>query len=69
MSVLIRGFKMPKNCDVCPFSDWSNLHQTSACKLKNYEPGFPAFSRDYLTKRSKICPMIDCSDYPDGEKE
>lgn len=69
MSVLIKCMQMPDNCDVCLFSDWSNLHQTSCCKLKEYEPGFPDFSRDYLTKRSEICPMIDCSDYPDREEE
>ena len=69
MSVLIRGMKMPKNCDVCLFSDWSNIHQTVACKLKEYRPVFPNFSQDFLTTRSKICPMIDCSDYPDGEEE
>ena len=59
MSVIVKGMKMPENCDVCKFSDWSNLHQTSACKLCEYEPGFDDFSKDYMERRSSICPLVE----------
>lgn len=59
MSVIIKGMKMPENCDVCRFGGWSNLHQTLACTLCEYEPGFDDFSRDYTGRRSKICPLVE----------
>ena len=59
MSVIVKGMKMPENCDVCKFSDWPNLHQTSACKLCEYEPGFDDFSKDYMERRSSICPLVE----------
>ena len=63
MSVLIKGMQMPDNCDVCPFSGWSNLHQTSCCKLKEYEPGFQDYSIAYRTQRSNICPLVDIPEH------
>lgn len=57
---------MPECCDVCMFSDWSNLHQTCACKLKEYEAVFDDFSREFLKKRSNKCPLIPG---PDGGKK
>ena len=63
MSVLIKGMEMPENCDVCRFVKWSNLHQTSACKLNNYEPGFPDFSSDYKKQRSKICQLVELPEH------
>lgn len=54
---------MPKNCDVCLFSDWSNLHQTSCCKLKEYEPGFQDYSIAYRTQRSNICPLVELPEH------
>lgn len=63
MSVLIKDMQMPDNCDVCLFSDWSNLHQTSCCKLKEYEPGFQDYSIAYRTQRSNICPFVDIPDH------
>ena len=59
MSVLIRGMTMPENCDVCMFSDWSNLHQTSACKICEYDPCFDDFSREHLSKRANFCPLAE----------
>jgi hypothetical protein len=59
MSVIIKSIQIPDNCDVCLFSDWSNLHQTSCCKLKEYEPGFQDYSIDYRTQRSNICPLVE----------
>jgi hypothetical protein len=59
MSVLIKGMKMPENCDVCRFADWSNLHQTASCKLKDYQPCFSDYSREFKTQRSTICPLVD----------
>ena len=63
MSVLIKGMQMPNNCDVCLFSDWSNLHQTSCCKLKEYEPGFQDYSIAYRTQRSNICPLVELPEH------
>ena len=59
MSVLISGMKMPKCCDVCQFSDWSNLHQTALCDLYDYKPCFKDFSREYTSKRSNNCPLVE----------
>lgn len=63
MSVLIKGMRIPDNCDVCIFSDWSNLHQTSCCKLKEYEPGFQDYSIAYRTQRSNICPLVELPEH------
>ena len=59
MSVVVKGMRMPENCDVCMFGDWSNLHQTACCKLKDYRPCFSDYSKEYRTQRSTICPLID----------
>lgn len=58
MSVFIKGIEMPECCDVCIFSDWSNLYQTACCKLREYDPCFEDFSKEYKIKRSEICPLI-----------
>lgn len=63
MSVLIKDMQMPDNCDVCIFSDWSNLHQTSCCKLKEYEPGFRDYSRAFEIRRSIICPLVELPEH------
>lgn len=49
--------EMPKCCDVCMFSQWSNLSQTASCKLKDYEPCFDDFSKEYKSKRASFCPL------------
>lgn len=59
MSVIVKGMKMPECCDVCMFSDWSNLHQTASCKIRGYEPCFEDFSREYTSKRSNNCPLTE----------
>ena len=63
MSVLIKDMKMPDNCDVCLFSAWSNLSQTSCCKLKEYEPGFQDYSIAYRKQRSNICSLVDVPEH------
>ena len=65
MSVIVKGMKMPENCDVCRFGDWSNLHQTACCKLKDYEPCFSDYSRKFKTQRSTICPLVDLGKHGD----
>jgi len=65
MSVIVKGMGMPENCDVCRFSDWSNLHQTTSCKLKDYEPCFGDFSKDFEWYRSEICPLVEI---PEGAR-
>lgn len=62
MSVIVKGMKMPECCDVCMFSDWSNLRQTASCKLKEYEPCFADFSNEYRSKRADFCPLIALQD-------
>ena len=59
MSILIKGFIMPHCCDVCTFSDWSNLHQTACCKLHDYDPCFADHSREYEDKRADFCPLVE----------
>lgn len=59
MSVLVKGMEMPECCDACVFSYWSNLHQTAACKLLEYNPCFDDFSREYKFKRSCNCPLVE----------
>ena len=59
MSLLIKGMRLPKNCDVCIFSDWSNLHQTAACKICEYDPCFDDFSKAYLSERAMFCPLME----------
>jgi hypothetical protein len=59
MGVYIKGMEMPDSCDVCRFSDWSNLHQTARCKILEYKPCFNDFSMEYQEKRSKLCPLVE----------
>lgn len=54
--------EMPKCCDVCMFSQWSNLSQTASCKLKDYEPCFDDFSKEYKSKRASFCPLHEVTD-------
>ena len=65
MSVIVKGMKMPENCDVCRFGDWSNIHQTACCKLKDYEPCFSDYNWSFKTKRSTICPLVDLGKHGD----
>lgn len=58
MSVIINGFNMPDTCEKCLFAKWSNVYQTSSCKL--VPPGemcFEMYSVEYRSKRSDICPL------------
>lgn len=57
--VITKSIKMPACCDVCLFSDWSNLHQTAACKLQAWEPCFCDHSREFKHKRADFCPLIE----------
>ena len=59
MSILIKGFIMPHCCDVCSFSDWSNLHQTAVCKVNYYKPCFADHSNEFLKRRSDSCPLVE----------
>ena len=59
MSVLIKGMKMPENCVACTFSGWSNLHQTAACKICEYDPCFDDHSREYMSKKANFCPLVE----------
>lgn len=58
-SVLIHGMEMPNCCDKCGFGRWSNLHQTAACAIHNYDACFEDFSVDYRKKRSEFCPLVE----------
>ena len=59
MSILIKGLIMPHCCDVCGFSEWSNLHQTAVCKVNYYKPCFADHSNEFLKRRSDSCPLIE----------
>ena len=60
--ILIDNMDMPKCCDVCMFGGWSNLSQTGACKLKDFEPCFADFSDEYKSKRANFCPLHEVAD-------
>ena len=62
MGVYIKGMTKPKSCDVCIFSDWSNLHQTACCKILEYKPCFNDFSSEYRTRISDLCPLVEVSE-------
>lgn len=57
MSVIIKTLDLPRNCDECWFSKWSNYHQTACCRLNDYKPVADDFSRDYKQKRADFCPI------------
>lgn len=56
---MIKGMKMPKNCNECKFGTWSSLHQTAACKRHDFEPCFKDYSREYIEKRADFCPLVE----------
>ena len=66
MSILIKGMKMPKNCNECKFGTWSNLHQTACCKRHDFDPCFEDHSREYMEKRADFCPLVEIPE-PHGE--
>ncbi len=59
MSVLIKSMEIPRCCDVCAFSGWSNLCQTAFCKVMEYQACFKPYSREYKDKRAEFCPLIE----------
>lgn len=58
-SVLIKGMKMPKNCEECDFCHWSNLHQTARCDRCDDEPVCADFGTDYKRTRARFCPLVE----------
>lgn len=58
MSVLIKGMKMPKNCDACPM-----LYEYRFCELTDDH----ASSIEWKTeeKRMPNCPLIELPDHGD----
>ena len=62
MGIYIKGMEMPKNCNECKFSTWSNLHQTAACKRHDFDPCFKYHSREYMEKRADFCPLVEISE-------
>ena len=66
MGVYIKGMEMPDSCDVCRFSDWSNLHQTACCKILEYKPCFNDFSSEYKTRISDLCLLVEVTE-PHGD--
>lgn len=59
MSVLIKGMKMPNNCEECDFCHWSNLHQTGRCDRCDDEPVCADFGTDYKRTRARFCPLVE----------
>ena len=58
MSVLVRGMEMPKSCNYCSFSSWSNLYQTMRCN-RCIKLCFKDDSEEYMGKRPDWCPLVD----------
>lgn len=63
MGLYIKGMRMPEKCVECRFADWSSLHRTASCKLKDYEPCFSDYSTEYITQRSEHCPLVELPDH------
>lgn len=59
MSVIVKGMKMPKNCNECDFCHWSNLHQTGICDRCGDEPVCPDYGTDYRRTRARFCPLVE----------
>lgn len=59
MSVIVKGMKMPKNCNECDFCHWSNLHQTGICDRCGDEPVCPDYGTDYRKTRARFCPLVE----------
>ena len=59
MGIYVKGIKMPKTCEECKFSFWSNLCQTAACGLCDGEVFFDDFSLDYRNTRGCGCPLVE----------
>ena len=57
--MLIKGMEMPSRCYGCPFSKWSNLHQTMACKRHDFDPCFEDNSREFYEKQADFCPLVE----------
>ena len=66
MGIYIKGMTMQSCCDGCMFSDWSNLHQTACCKMRDYDPCFEYHSMDYREKRADFCPLVEIPE-PHGD--
>lgn len=60
MGVYIKDMEMPKACNVCNYSEWSNLNQCYECYFtKN---GRILFLKDMdKGERHKDCPLIEIS--------
>ena len=59
MGIYIKNVEMPECCEKCDFCRWSNLHQTAACFMHNYNACFEDYSEDYCKKRSEFCPLTE----------
>lgn len=60
MSVLVKGMEMPKSCNHCSFSSWSNLYQTMRCN-RCIKLCFKKGSEEYMIKRPEWCPLVEVS--------
>ena len=58
MSILIKNMEMPKSCNYCSFSSWSNLHQTMRCN-RCTKLCFKDDSEEYMEKRPEWCPLVE----------
>jgi len=52
MSVLVKGVEMPKNCDECPFGDWTDASYFH-CFSMHYE-----YMMDH-GERLEDCPLVE----------
>lgn len=61
MSILIKGMKMPKNCDKCELCIWLDHQTRPTCAATGEE-----FSvKDMEQKRGKDCPLVELPPHGD----
>ena len=57
MSILIKGIKMPRGCQVCPISHWNKLDQMTGCELGRKH--IPKDDEDFWQNdRPSWCPLV-----------
>ena len=61
MSIIIKGMEMPRGCNYCHRSYWSNIDQVYKCYLTKSKLQI----KDAMTERNADCPMVEI---PKGAK-
>lgn len=63
MSIIIRDFKMPKDCPMCPLAHWNALDEFTGCNVISGKKHAVLSDKEYAesSTRPDWCPLIDIS--------